>query len=636
MQPGETVVKLAAVFNDHAVFQREKPVPVWGWTKPLTLVEAELGPVAAATRSGADGRFMLRLPPLSAGGPFELKVTSAGETVVVRDVLIGEVWIASGQSNMQWTLSACSAQGDEAIKAAAKNGLRMFTVPNKALVGRQSDVDAEWLVASPKTAPAFSAVAYHFADKLHATLGVPVGILNTSWGGTIVEAWTSREALIQNPDARAWTECYEAALFSPDFWGGKTEWELSLPADPGNRGEADGWAEPGCCDDDWPGMTLPGNWQSAGHNISGVFWFRREVELPAEWEGKDLSLKIGGVDKQDITYFNGVQVGATGTGFEDTYWNRPRDYEVPGSLVKAGRNVIAVRAYSFVYCGGMNGPAERMNLSRADGQGPAIPLAGDWKYKIEHDFGFVSPAPPMGPGNPNSPYMLFDNMIFPLVPYAIRGAIWYQGESNADKAAQYRGMMTSMIRDWRRVWGQGDFPFIQVQLANFTEAADYQDKSDWARLREAQFMTLSEPMTGMAVIIDVGEAEDIHPHDKRSVGHRLAQWALVETYGQAGVASGPLYTGMTIEKGRVRISFRNVGAGLVARGGDAPSHFMIAGLDRTFHPAAASIDGNAVVVWSKDVPAPVAVRYAWSNNPEGCNLYNQDGFPASPFRTDTW
>ncbi len=631
-------MKLAAVFSDHAVLQRDIPIPVWGWTKPQVQVKARLGKVSAETRSGADGRFLLRLPPLAAGGPLELEVAAAGKSVRVRDVMIGEVWIASGQSNMQWTLSMCAQQGEEAIRTSAKSGVRMITIPRQALLGRQSDVVAKWNLPSPETAGEFSAVAFYFARKLHEVLKVPVGIIDSSWGGTIVETWTGRESLLRNPDTKAWTERYEATINSPSFWSSsEAPGSFRFPADPGNAGLKRGWAEPDCPETEWSKMNLPCIWQSAGHNYSGVFWFRLAVDLPSDWAGKELNLQIGAVDKQDKTYFNGVKVGETGRGLEQDKWNLPRNYTVPGRLVRAGRNVIAVRAYSFVYGGGMIGPAERMKICRADGKGKAVSLAGAWLYREERNFGFIQPpAPPMGPGNPNSPYMLYDNMISPLIPYALRGAIWYQGESNAGNAGQYRGMLTNMIRDWRHCWGQGDFTFLQVQLANYMQASSYQEGSSWARLREAQLQTLSEPNTGMAVIIDIGEAADIHPKNKKDVGHRLAQWALVKTYGRPGVASGPIYAGMTIEGSKIRLRFDNVGTGLVAQGGKTLSHFFIAGLDRRFVEAKAVIDGATVVVESSEVKEPAAVRYAWADNPEGCNFRNADGFPASPFRTDTW
>ena len=301
-----------------------------------------------------------------------------------------------------------------------------------------------------------------------------------------------------------------------------------------------------------------------------------------------------------------------------------------------GRNVIAVRAYSFVYVGGLTGPAFQMELARADESGPSIPLSGTWRFQMEADLGFVvPPGTALGEGCSNSPHTLFDNMIAPLLPYGIRGAIWYQGESNADAADKYRHLMVEMIRCWRNAWGQGDFPFLQVQLANYMAPAAFQPNSNWALLREAQFQATREPGVGMAVAIDIGDAIDIHPKNKRDVGHRLAQWALSQTYGRPIVPSGPLYSGMMIEGNRIRIQFDHAGRGLVTKNG-ALKTFVIAGMDRRFVEAEAVIEGNSLVVSSAKVPEPMAVRYAWADNPEGCNLCNIEGLPASPFRTDTW
>ncbi len=643
-------MKLAALFSDHAVLQRGISVPIWGWTQPRTRVQATLGKYAASSISGDDGKFVIRLPPMPAGGPFELEVRALpyAEKCVARDIYVGEVWLASGQSNMAFALWETGTQDE---KAASDDRLRMITIPRNALVCPQSDVTAKWMTTSPGSARNFSAVAYYFARKLRAELGVAVGIVNSSWGGTIVEAWTSREALVRNPDTRHITLGYESMINSTEFWrtfqgvdvlnseernkvrvNGK-----EYPADPGNEGQGMGWSSAGLDDSAWQTMNLPNLWQTAGHNYSGIFWFRKSVVLPPEWAGRDLILGIGAVDKQDIAYFNGEEVGRTGTGFEMQHWGTPREYKVPGRLVKAGKNVIAVRAYSFVYAGGLTGPVDKMQVALADDSGEAISIAGEWLYKNERNFGLVKPAVIAGPGWCNSPYILYDSMIAPLVPYAIKGAIWYQGESNSENAAEYHSMLISMIRSWRYAWGQGDFPFLIVQLASYMDACKYQETCAWdyAMIRDAQLRALKEPETGLAVAIDIGEARNIHPKNKLDVGLRLSQWALAKTYGRAIVSSGPLYSGMTIEDSSLRIRFDNVGGGLVARGGRLDT-FMVAGNARVFYPAAAIIDGSTVVVQSPEVPNPVAARYAWAANPEGCNLYNVEGLPASPFRTDNW
>jgi len=618
-------MRLASLFCNHAVLQRDVPIPVWGWGAPRSRVRVALAGRSAETFAADDGKFLVYLPPMPAGGPYALEaVQVGGGRAEAQDVWIGEVWIASGQSNMQWMLAAGGESIDKTIP-----GVRMFTVPNTALPGRQTLAEAQWRIATPEASADFSAVAFHFARRLHEELKIPIGILNASWGGTRVEAWTSREALVQNPAMRAELLRFEASFFSGQLKG--------FLLDPGNQGIARGWARADLDDSAWPSMPLPSKWQAHNLLFSGALWFRLEVTLPPEWAGKDVLLRIGAVDKHDITYWNGEQVGATGAGLDETCWNKPREYRVPGRLVFAEKNVIAVRAFSFAYDGGMIGPANTMSVAPATGNASAIPLARSWRYAVEHDLGKANVLQPVafGPGNPNTPAILFDNMIAPLVPYALRGAIWYQGESSVGNAAQYRELMTSIIRDWRRAWGQGDFPFLIVQLANFMPPCDHQPDSQWARLREAQLASMGETGVGLAVTIDIGEAADIHPRNKRDVGRRLAQWALHETYGHAFEPSGPLYTGMTIEGDRIRIHFRHTGAGLVAKGGPLKT-FVIAGSERQFFAAEAFVDGSTVVVRHPDVVAPLAVRYAWADNPEGCNLYNEEGLPASPFRTDVW
>ena len=626
-------MKLASLFSDHAVLQREISVPVWGWTRPLAPVTVTLGSFKAQSLSAADGRFLVRLPPMKAGGPYTLEVSSpgSGEKVIARDVWVGEVWLASGQSNMEFTFGTLR----DANAAGAKTdipGVRMANVAHVAHATRESEATLVWEVAGPKATNGFSAVAFYFAKELHAALGIAVGIVNSSWGGTYIEAWTSRETLIRNDDVAAVIARYEATSHSPYFWAQRDKplEQSPLPADKGNEGLGQGWAKEGFDDSSWATMKIPGTWNSQGHRYSGILWFRKTIEVPQAWAGKDLVLNLGAADKQDITYFNGVQVGATGTGFEDVYWNKQRTYTIPGRLVKAGRSVIAVRVYSFIYDGGMIGPVSAMNLAPRGMEEMAVPLAGAWRYSVEQNFGVITPPPAIpGPGNANSPYTLFDSMIAPLIPYALRGAIWYQGESNAGAPQKYRRLMTEMIRDWRQVWGQGDFPFLMVQLANFNTT------DNWPLLREAQLQSLCEPNTGMAVAIDIGDALDIHPTNKLDVGKRLAAWALTQTYGKDGVPSGPLYSAMVVEGDRIRLRFAHIGGGLRAREGALRS-FIIAGENRKFVPAEAVIEGDTIVVSSPKVIAPVAVRYAWENNPEGCNLYNAAGLPASPFRTDTW
>ena len=543
----------------------------------------------------------------------------------------------SGNCRLQHGAVSCRETRAEAeIAAAHYPQMRLFIVPTAVASEPVADIEAAWAVCSPETVGAFSAVGYYYGRELHRRLGVPIGLVHTAWGGTVAEAWTSRGALLAVPDLATLVTEFErdnhdldAALAA--YEERRRAWApLFAPEDEVNEGLRRGWAAPGTGADGWGTMPLPCTWQAAGLDYSGVFWFRKEVDLPAAWSGRTLTLSLGAIDKGDITYVNGVRVGGLSHLDREDSWNTRRVYTVPGELARAGRNTIAVRAYSHVYAGGLWGPAHAMNL-RLPGAPDAAPisLAGDWRYSVERNMG---PAlPPPGPENPNWPAALFNAMIAPLLPYAIRGAIWYQGESNADRAFQYRSLFPTMIRDWRRAWAQGDFPFYFVQLANYFSGGDSSRGSAWAELREAQAMTLALPNTGMAVITDVGEALDIHPADKQTVGHRLALNALAQTYGQGEVEfSGPRYRGRTIEGSAIRLAFDHA-AGLTARG--LLDGFTIAGGDGSFAPAQARIDGETVVVSSPAVPVPVAVRYAWSDNPP-CTLYNAAGLPASPFRTD--
>lgn len=636
-------MKIASLFTDHMVLQRDIELPVWGWAESGSQVTVELAEHSNAATAGADGKWLAKLPPLPAGGPHSLTVRTAGEEpLVVNDVLIGEVWLCSGQSNMEFQLSGVINAVEE-LKAADHPQIRQLKIPRNAQASPQTDADAAWEVCAPDTARDFSAVAYFHGLELHRRLGVPVGLINSSWGGTVAEAWTSREGLLAEPELQPMAAEFDRLLASDDselleqrrkfdVW---QQTYINRPM-PSNLGLTQGWAGPEASPADWMDIPVPGHWQRAGMEFSGVVWYRREVDIPGDWVGKDLVLGIGACDKSEWTYFNGEFVGSLTMEDSASAWSTPRVYTVPGRLVKPGKNVIAVRVYSHLYDAGMTGPSQALFI-RADTENDRIPLAGTWNCRVEHNFGTVPPAPPTppGPDNPGMPWVLYAGMIAPLVPYAVRGAIWYQGESNADRPHQYRTLFPALIRDWRRLWGQENFHFLFVQLANFRAPVDEPGESAWAALREAQTMALTLPDTGMAVIIDVGEETDIHPKNKQDVGRRLAYSALVKVHGLVGVsASGPLYKSFQVEGAQIRIAFDGVDGGLEARGG-ALRAFAVAGANREFAWADAKIDGETVVVSSPQVRAPVAVRYGWADNPP-CNLYNKAGLPASPFRTDDW
>ena len=643
------MLKLPVIYSDHAVLQQQQPIRVRGWADAGASVTVTFAGTSATATAGADGRWQAALPAQPAcATPRELVVRHGrdGTELRVRDVLVGEVWVCSGQSNMQFALAQAN-NGAAETAAAQFPGIRLFSCANIAVAERQPDVRGAWAACTPASAGTFSAVGYFFGRELWQKLGIPIGLINSSWGGTRAEAWTPRDHLVQDAALRAEVEQYEADL--KDFPQRLLEYQTKFkeleakhyPADPGNQGEARGWAAPETNVKRWPQMPLPGQWQAHGLKFSGVVWFRRDVEVPAAWAGRDLVLRLAPCDKHDTTYFNGTVVGGLGKEFPEA-WSMPREYRVPGKLVRAGRNTIASRIYSFVYAGGMLGSPTQMSLALADDAAAApLPLAGPWRYKVEHEFGIITPLSqmqPMGPGNPAAPYSLYLGMIEPLLPFGVQGAIWYQGESNAGKAHAYRGLMTLLVRGWRQAWRAAggpvqDFPFLIVQLANYLGRREEPVESAWAELREAQRQMLAEPHTGLAVAIEIGDAQDIHPKNKQDVGHRLAVWALHHTYAQHDVVpSGPLVKDVTREGAAVRVRFAHA-AGLRTTDDAAPVGFALAGATRQFAWAEATIEGDAVVLRVKGLRAPRFVRYAWADNP-AVNLVNAAALPAVPFQAD--
>ena len=635
-------VRVPSLIGDNMVLQRDKKVRIWGWATPNERVTVEIGKERASTVTDSNGHWQALVGPLKAGGPVELKITG-NNTLTFKNILVGEVWVCSGQSNMEWPLIN-SKDGAAAVAQANYPEIRLFTVQKSTATTPLDDVKGRWVVTTPDQAGQFSAVGYYFGRELQQKLKVPVGLIHTSWGGTPAEAWTSQEELAANPELRPILERYQMRLMDlpkqrEEYARRLADWtQKNLYVDEGNKGEALGYADPQASSADWATMKLPQFVETAGLKMDGAIWFRREVDVPDAWVGKELELSLAAIDDADTTYFNGKRVGGIGVETPNSYMVQRR-YKVSADLVKPGKNVIAVRVFDSAGEGGF-GPGKMALAVVGANESSAIPLEGEWKYKVEleltpknPDWGSRPEAP--GPTNQNSPSVLYNAMLAPLTPFGIRGAIWYQGESNAGRAYQYRTLFPTMIRNWRSAWGEGDFPFYFVQLANYQPVKPEPGESDWAELREAQTMTLREPETGMAVIIDIGEAGDIHPRNKLDVGHRLALWALANTYKQKLEFSGPLFSSSTVEGDKIRVKFKHTIGGLKAAGGGDVKGFAIAGEDKKFYWADARIDGDSVIVWSKDVSNPIAVRYAWADNPV-TNLYNNVGLPASPFRTDDW
>ncbi|HVU16684.1 MAG TPA: sialate O-acetylesterase [Candidatus Didemnitutus sp.] len=643
MNPAVTLV-LFALFSDHMVLQRNHSNPIWGWDRPgqeitLTVEGAPGNPAVVHTIAGPDGAWRLSCPVLPAGGPYRLKVHGSQDKVI-DDVDVGDVWLASGQSNMEFTLSQ-DHDANAAIKDAKNPAIRVVKVPRLAAQAPLDRVEASWSVSSPEAAGAFTAVGYYFAREIQKSTGVPIGIIDSTWGGTRVEAWASREGLhpvmagLDDELGHLVTNEADLAKLRAEYDARVLAWEKShFPQDTGISADAANWKDPKLDDRSWETMTLPGSVQSHGYKANGAFWFRTRVNIPAAWAGHDLTLSLGAIDDFDDTFFDGDLAGRTREDTPDAY-RMLRHYTIPGSKVHAGESVIAVRVFDRYGDGGMMGPSGTMTVESSAQPDVSHPLAGSWRWKVERVIPLVSgsvyatsPQPPPGLAMPNSATALYNGMIAPLVPYGLRGFIWYQGEANTATYATYRDRFTAMIRDWRTRWGEGNLPFYFVQLASFTESPD------WPFLREAQTGTLSEPDTGMAVILDIGEEHDIHPKDKRDVGHRLALIARAGTYGEHSVVSaGPTMTQVEINGGAAIVHYSSA-KGLRTHDGSAEvKGFALAGADGVYHSATAHIDHDSVVVSSREVPAPQSVRYAWSDWVV-VNLENADGLPAAPFRTD--
>ena len=636
-------MRLASVFSDHAVLQAQQNISIWGDCLAAAEIEVTLAGRSAHTTAGSDGRWCLELPPLSPGGPFELVATcqAQGTEVRVQDVLVGELWLASGQSNMDMVVEKASDAQAE-IAAADFPLLRIFTVAQALGRGISADVQGRWKVCSPREAAGFSAVAYHFGRKVTGSLGVPVGVVVSAWGGTVAQAWTSGEGLASEAGAAADSAELQRFLAQvperaeAEYRQARERFLAALPQDAGNLGVKQGWADPHFEDSRWKLMDLPRIWFDAGYETNGVFWFRRAVDVPAAWVGRDLELSLGPLDKNDDTYAGGLRVGGITWAENPDSWKTPRVYLVPGSAVTSARLLIALRIMSQYTGGGTSGPARAMFVRPADDQeGAAISLAGPWRVAIEQDFGRVrGPGEPAPPAGPNVPSMLFNTMIAPLARLKLRGFLWYQGESNDGDTARYYRLFPLLIRDWRRVFGQGDLPFLFVQLANYQRGRPQRvaDDSRWAEIREAQSLARQLPATAMAVAIDVGDSTDIHPKNKKAVGERLALAALATVYGRQVAYLGPRWDTWTGHRQGAVVTFTEA---LGLRFCGAASGFAVAGADQVFYPARARTVGQTVQLSCAEVAQPAAVRYGWEDDPT-CTLENAAGLPAEPFRTDRW
>jgi len=625
---------LHPLFCDHAVLQRGGDVPVWGWTAPGSEVIVKFAGQSRSAVAGPDGRWLVKLKSMPASAESRsLMVTNltTHESAIANDVLVGDVWLCSGQSNLEMGVLVCNATND--VATANYPQIRLLTVPRLIAAKPVQTLSCQWLPCSPETIRqgvwgGFSASGFFFGRELYRELKIPIGLMHSSWGGTVAEAWTSAEGLTPLGDFKDTLAQLQAPANEknpPDYSELYEQWCRKKDA-----GTQRGWATAETVD--WKFVQMPQPFEQAGlPGFDGIVWFHHEFDLPADWSGKDLKLEFGWVDDIDTTWVNGVKVG------QMNRVDRARIYTVPASALKAGKNVVTVRVLDTGGTGGFVGHPEEFRITQlGDQKAPALSLVGRWQMRDSTPLAQLGPPPlPPDPNNPNVATVLYNGMITPLLPFAIKGAIWYQGESNADRAWQYRRLLPAMIQDWRNHFGVGNFPFYIVQLAAFEATNSEPRQNAWAELRESQAMTAKNfPNCGLALAIDIGNAKDIHPKNKQEVGRRLALAALAKTYGKKIEYSGPWYRSMQVRRATIRLKFDHVDGGLVAKGGKLTG-FAIAGADRKFVWAEAVIDGQSVIVSSPTVAKPTAVRYAWDIDPV-CNLYNQAGLPAVPFRTDDW
>jgi sialate O-acetylesterase len=619
-------VRLPRLVSDGMILQRDAKLTVWGWGAKGEKVALTFKNKTYSATTGPDGKWSVSLPVQPAGGPYTMSIT-ASNRIELKDILVGDVWVCGGQSNMETPMSRLRDKFPEEVASANNPRIRQFIVPlTYAFKGPKADITGgSWVGVSPQSIGQFSGVAYFFAKDLYAKYQVPIGLIRNAVGGSPAEAWLSADALKQFPTYQQAGEKYKdstlvASIQQQDKANTGAWYKRLYQTDQGEAPGQPKWSSPDYNATGWATMNVPGYWadQTPLGPVNGVVWFRKEVDVPADMVGKPARLELGTLVDADSTYINGQLVGTTG------YQYPPRKYDFGPGVLKPGKNVIVVRLISN---GGRGGFTLGKQYRLVAG-GQTLDLRGPWQYKL----GTTLPPTPGTTSFQNQPGGLFNGMVAPLLPYAVKGVIWFQGESNTSKSQEYNRLFSAVITDWRKQWQRPTMPFLYVQLANFMATKPEPSESNWAELREAQRQTLQVPNTGMAVAIDVGEWNDIHPLDKETVGKRLALVARKVAYGEKNlVASGPVFESMHVQGNKAVLRFTSVGSGLAAKGGPL-TQFAIAGADKKFKWAQARIEGNTVVIWHDQITTPIFVRYAWADNPEGANLYNKEGLPASPFQ----
>jgi sialate O-acetylesterase len=618
-------VKLPRLISDGIVLQRDTKVRVWGWADPGETVTITLQKKKFAAKANSTGEWQVMLPPQKAGGPYEMVFKGKNE-IKISSVLFGDVWVCAGQSNMVIPMERVKEKYPDEIAAADYPEIRNFFIPTLTNLEKPSaDLPSgEWKSANPKDILGFSAVAYFFAKKIYEKYHIPIGIINSSVGGTPVEAWISENGYKKLPDFQKVISRNKNTAYIDSLMNSRPKPVQKEVEDKGLI-ESPKWYENSYVPKGWHNINIPGYWEDQGiKDLNGVVWYRREIEVPQSMIGMPVKLFLGRIVDADFAYVNGQQVGNI------TYQYPPRRYEIPSGVLKPGKNILVVRV---INTGGKGGfVPDKPYFMTANGQN--IDLKGTWKYKVGEVYepvGFSG----FGFSAQNQPTALYNAMIAPIKNQTIKGFLWYQGESNADRPRLYKKLLPELISDWRTQWGEGELPFFFVQLANFMDVNYLPVESNWAELRDAQLQALSVPNTAMAVAIDLGEWNDIHPLNKKDLGERLALCAQNLAYGEMNLEyMGPIYQSAKVDGNKIVVNFTHTGSGLISSDGEPLNRFEIAGADHKFVWASARIVGTSIEIWNQTISEPKFVRYAWSDNPDGANLYNREGLPASPFRTD--
>ncbi|GAB2834912.1 sialate O-acetylesterase family protein [Ferruginibacter profundus] len=618
-------VKLPALVRDSMVLQRDAEINIWGWASTNEKITVVFNQKKYTTKATADGKWKIVLGAMKAGGPYSM-IISGKNKITLNNILIGDVWFCSGQSNMVHQMNIHDVTYANDIAMANYPEIRQFLIPTlTSLNGPKDNLPAGfWKAAVSEDVRPFSAVAFFFARKIYEEYHIPIGIINASVGGTPIEAWTSEEGLKDFPALiNTIKKNKDTAYINGLLRNALAKNVKRTSQDKGMTGSRP-WYDLTYVPAGWKTIAVPGYWEDQGiKDLNGVVWYRKEIAVPAAIVGKPAKMFLGRIVDADVVYINGKQVGTTG------YMYPQRRYAVAADILKEGKNIIVVKVTNNAGKGGFVADKPYCLFAGND----TIDLKGYWQYKVGEVF-----IPGEGPGGggiaaQNQPAALYNAMVAPVINYTIKGIVWYQGEANSGRGKEYAQLQPAQIIDWRKKWQQGDIPFCYVQLPNFMDANYLPSESQWAELREAQLKSLSVPNTGMAVAIDLGEWNDIHPDNKKAVGDRLALIADKMVYGKDIVYSGPVFKTATIDAGKIILSFSNIGSGLISKDGEELREFAIAGADKKFVWAKATIEGDKIIVGSDAVAHPMYVRYAWADNPD-VNFYNKEGLPASPFRTD--